>query len=315
MGAAQRRVYGMIHLPSSVAVAPDALGLSVNATVGDLTLGIHFPVAGSVDLWSMAAPEGEGSDAWTEFAAQKDWRWGHQASHQLYWVEQLGVDLLSQTGDGSEVHTTALALEDWLGRFRDWVNARTAFRMIEALRPSHDSLIHVRRPDGQGTYGGGASPLRGSMSPCPGATRIQLTDGIRRASENEGLPIAHQMLQTGWDAAIAGDLRRAVIDSGTAAEVSLASSVAAELSARGLAISASERIIQQANGVVGLVDLYESLGGNLYVSRRRVMDQLAKPRNDAAHGGQAPDKTGVENAMTVATSIVRTATPLPPPTV
>ena len=153
------------------------------------------------------------------------------------------------------------------------------------------------------------------MYSCPGATRIQLTDGIRRASENEGLPIAHQMLQTGWDAAIAGDLRRAVIDSGTAAEVSLASSVAAELSTRGLAISASERIIQQANGVVGLVDLYESLGGNLPVSRRKVMDQLAKPRNDAAHGGQAPDKTGVENAMTVATSIVRTATPLPLPTV
>lgn len=45
------------------------------------------------------------------------------------------------------------------------------------------------------------------------------------------------------------------------------------------------------------------------------MDQLARPRNDAAYGGQAPDEAGVENAMTVATSIVRTATPLPPPTV
>jgi len=122
------------------------------------------------------------------------------------------------------------------------------------------------------------------------------------------------MLQTGWDAARAGDRRRAVIDSGTAAEVSLASCVAVQLWAGGLAISAGERIIQQANGVVGLVDLYESLGGNLPVSKRRVMDQLAKPRNDAAHGGQAPDQTGVENAMTVATSIVRTATPLPPPT-
>ena len=156
--------------------------------------------------------------------------------------------------------------------------------------------------------------MRGFMYPVPGATRIQLADGIRRASEKEGLPIAHQMLQTGWDAARAGDGRRAVIDSGTAAEVSLASCVAVQLGAGGLPISAGERIIQQANGVVGLVDLYESLGGNLPVSKRRVMDQLAKPRNDAAHGGQAPDQTGVENAMTVATSIVRTATPLPPPT-
>jgi hypothetical protein len=182
----------MIHLPSSVAVAPDALGLSVNATVGDLTLGIHFPVAGSVDVW-LAAPEGEGSDVWTEMATQKDRRWGQQASQQLYWVEQLGVDLLSPTGDGAEVHAIAVALEDWLGRFRDWVNARTTIRMIEALRPSHDSLIHVRRPDGQGTYGGGMSPMTAYMFPCPGATRIQLTDGIRRASENEGLPVEHQM--------------------------------------------------------------------------------------------------------------------------
>jgi len=157
--------------------------------------------------------------------------------------------------------------------------------------------------------------MRVSSYSCPGATRIELTDGIRRASENEGLPIEHQMLQSGWDAGVAGDLRRAVIDSGTAAEVSLASFVAAELWARGVPVSAGERIIQQANGVVGLVDLYESLGGNLPVSRRRVMDQLAKPRNDAAHGGQVPDKTAVGNAMTVATSIVRTATPLPPPAV
>ena len=309
----------MIHLPSSVAVAPDALGMSVSAKVGDLELGIHFPIAGPVNTlpWMhITAPQRGGSDVWTDMATQNDWAWGRLSGKQ-YWVESVGVyvDVLLLADDGSEVHLVAARLEDWLDRFRDWVNARTAFRMIEALRPSHGSLIRVRRPEGQGMYGGGASPLKGSMYSCPGATRIQLTDGIRRASENEGLPIAHQMLQTGWDAAVAGDLRRAVIDSGTAAEVSLASFVAAELSTRGLAISAGERIIQQANGVVGLFDLYESLGGNLPVSRRRVMDQLAKPRNDAAHGGHAPDKIGVGNAMTVATSIVRTATPLPPPTV
>ena len=39
----------MIHLPSSVAVAPDALGMSVSAKVGDLELGIHFPIAGPVN--------------------------------------------------------------------------------------------------------------------------------------------------------------------------------------------------------------------------------------------------------------------------
>ena len=70
--------------------------------------------------------------------------------------------------------------------------------------------------------------MRVSSYSCPGATRIELTDGIRRASENDGLPLAHQMLQTGWDATLAGDLRRAVIDTGTAAEVSLASFVAAD---------------------------------------------------------------------------------------
>jgi len=308
----------MIHLPSSVAIAPDALGMSVNAKVGDLELGIHFPLADPLTtlpfLQPMAAPEGEGSDAWIGMATGNHWAWG-VLSDQKYWVEHLGVDVLLSDDDGSEVHAVAAPLEHWLDRFRDWVNARTASRMIQTLRPSHDSLICVRRADGSGTYKGSGSPLMFHSHSCPGATRIQLADAIHRASKNEDLPVAHQMLQTGWDAAIAGDLRRAVIDSGTAAEVSLASSVAAGLSARGLAISASERIIQQANGVVGLVDLYESLGGNLYVSRRRVMDQLAKPRNDAAHGGQAPDKTGVENAMTVATSIVRTATPLPPPTV
>jgi hypothetical protein len=55
------------------------------------------------------------------------------------------------------------------------------------------------------------------------------------------------------------------------------------------------------------------MAGQSTVSRGRVLDQLASPRNRAAHGGEQPDETIAQRALETAGQLVYEAIPLPPP--
>jgi hypothetical protein len=104
-----------------------------------------------------------------------------------------------------------------------------------------------------------------------------------------------------------------VIDAGTSAEVALAAAIRDHLTERGVAPKFQASAIKGANGLVGLYDLVESIGGAPAVSRARVAHRLAAKRNDAAHSGAEPTRSETVEAIEIASTLVEGARPLPQP--
>jgi hypothetical protein len=80
------------------------------------------------------------------------------------------------------------------------------------------------------------------------------------------------------------DLRLRIIDVATAVEVALSRALDRRLS--GQPKVARHRITTMANGVVGLIDLLESIDGTQHSRRNLVAHRIAGPRNLAAHQGK-----------------------------
>ncbi|MGV9563885.1 hypothetical protein [Streptomyces sp. NPDC003480] len=114
-----------------------------------------------------------------------------------------------------------------------------------------------------------------------------------------------------WVAHLEDDTRRAVIDAGTSVEVALSLAIAAQLRTRGNPESFINKIIIKANGMVGLYELWTSLGNPSAVSKSRITKQLAEIRNPAAHGGKAPTAEQAEKAIEIAREIVYEVCPIP----
>jgi len=125
------------------------------------------------------------------------------------------------------------------------------------------------------------------------------------------LPLYRTFLLDARDASSMNDTRRACIDAGTAVEVVLSGSISKELKRLKTSDEFLNRAIVNANGAVGLVRLHSDLGlPNVSVSTRMVMNQLAEPRNQAAHSGSAPSPADANRAIHIAQSIVDAVMPL-----
>src|SRR5690606_21145260 len=114
----------------------------------------------------------------------------------------------------------------------------------------------------------------------------------------------HRLLLDARTAVFEEDTRRAVIDAGTAAEVAVATAIGDRLRKVGLDTETIDTMVSQANGLIGLVDLFGSLRGDLPESRKRVMNELANPRNRAVHGGEQPTPAETTTALRCAASLV-----------
>jgi len=71
--------------------------------------------------------------------------------------------------------------------------------------------------------------------------------------------------------------------------------------------------MKQSSGAVELFRLFVIAGARPALSDSRVMDQLAKPRNDAVHAGSRSTVVDARKAIETATLIVKAAAPLPEP--
>jgi len=89
----------------------------------------------------------------------------------------------------------------------------------------------------------------------------------------------------------------------------------AHLRARGLTGVETERLLRLGPGIAEAFPVYQQLvaAGQSVVSRNRVIDQLAHPRNRAVHAGEHPDQTVAERALQTAARLVGEAVPLPRP--
>jgi hypothetical protein len=107
------------------------------------------------------------------------------------------------------------------------------------------------------------------------------------------------------------DLRLQIIDIATAVEVALSRALDRRLA--GQPKAARDRITTMANGVVGLIDLLESIDGTEHSHRNRVVHRIAGPRNLAAHEGVSPTPDEVNEAWRAAGILLDVYSPMPTP--
>src|SRR5262252_1887576 len=77
----------------------------------------------------------------------------------------------------------------------------------------------------------------------------------------------------------------------------------------------TEQLLRLGSGIAEAFPVYQQLvaAGRSAVSRNRVINQLANPRNRAVHAGEHPDEAEVQRVFETASILVHEAVPLPRP--
>jgi hypothetical protein len=173
-----------------------------------------------------------------------------------------------------------------------------------------------RRPGEGGLAGVGAGgPVPVIIRGQRWATPVEVAASFAAASAGIDVPLAHTILRRSVVEYHAGEHRLCVLDACSAAEVALGTAMTVSLRQHGLADAEREQMLKLASGIAEAFPLYQRLVmmGQSTVSRGRVLDQLASPRNRAAHGGERPDETVAQRALETAGQLVYEAIPLTPP--
>jgi HEPN domain-containing protein len=205
------------------------------------------------------------------------------------------------------------AFGEWLLRAEAWLDAWTGAIRQPVTRIGTPLILAAIRTDDGGLAGvgsGGSVPvvIRGQRW----ATSEEVTAGFGAASSNLDVPLAHTILRRSLVELYAGDYRLCVIDACSAAEIALGAALTAHLKARGLHDAEAEQLLRVGSGIAEAFRAYRQLvaAGQSAVSRNRIIDQLANPRNRAVHAGEHLDKTVAERAIEIAALLVQEAVPL-----
>ncbi|WHM41124.1 hypothetical protein [Streptomyces sp. BPTC-684] len=289
----------------------DALGLVEHVTIGGQKVTLAFPDLGSGGELT-AALDGYGKPIPQQMATFSEGRWGYRSSSRLCYVSRASAVCLLQPqekmSDAADFNALSEAFPRWFRILQEWA-AVWSGEPLRDFDDAHSSAIHIPAGDqhmtGSGALMGtvfiGAQPLN----------RSQLAGALRRASCQEHLPVEHRMLLSAKSAELGGDLRRAVIDAGTAVEVALGAYITDHLSKKRLPADFITEAIKSANGMVALHGLCTNLGAELEVSKNRLRAELAEIRNPAAHTGKIPTAAEARRARTHAETLVRALRPIP----
>lgn len=319
----RRRLDAVLSLPDELFVDLATLGKSVRSRLGGVAVELTFPELDPDDsfhhLGGLCAPHhptmGRPPEILERTAAN---RWGYARNPGVYSVQALRAAFLVSVSSGehpseaAEVNAMALGVPSWFAIVNSWL---CAWLNAPAHQPRNEiggsSLLFVG-PDG--SVGGRGPDIRMTVVSGLAAVSPSL---VRRAFAHGGhgsdLPLEHKLLLDARTQFSDRDHRRAVIDAGTAAEAALAAAITEELRSRNVAAKFRELAIRDASGVVGLLDLYESLGHVVPVSKARTADRLAEKGNRAAHAGREPSTDETFNAIQVASAIVHGCRPLEAP--
>lgn len=200
-------------------------------------------------------------------------------------------------------------VERWLVRLIEWLEVFTDIDAYGAPTRSamgllDTTIVDLDAPDGvyamvtaNAEHGNG-----------PGAVGSKWwREAVARTNRSLPPPTAHVYLRDARANSLHGERRRAVIDACTAAEVAMTTRV---LSKAG-DTEHVRRILRNTRGATELYDLVCALDSPVNgVSRARVMNQLANPRNVAAHEGTPPTPDATRLAYEVALQIVGAYSPV-----
>ncbi len=208
------------------------------------------------------------------------------------------------------------AFGEWLVRAEAWLDAWTGVIRQPVTRIG-TPLVLAALPSGDGGLAG-----VGTGGPVPvvirgqrWATPEEVMAGFAAASSKLDIPLAHTVLRRSLVEFYAGEYRLCVIDACSAVEIALGAAITVHLHAHGLTDAETEQLLRLGSGIAQAFPVYRQLvgTGQSAVSRNRVIDQLADPRNRAVHAGEYPDETVAKRAIETADLLVQEAVPLPRP--
>ena len=308
----RRRFTGIVHFPSALPVGPDALGLAKTVIIGGHRVGLWLPQTDSETMQLNAPSMSEATPLADVLSRSLGSGWGYRSTSKLYYVNHAVASFLLTPTDVMATSEEFRALGDaalqWFEIVRDWAEAWSGIPLREVGR-ARDSVLSI--PTGGGQMAETGTLLGPVFFGAQALTREQVRGAFQRATRNDHLPAEHRLIQSAQVARYEGDLRRAVIDAVSAAEVALGAAITRDMARRRDPSDFIELAIENANGVVGLIKLYSSLGHTPVVSKGKAADQLARVRNLAAHGGHVPTVEQVDVAIKLARDLVRDACPLP----
>jgi hypothetical protein len=328
-----RRIDGIVDLAVPLEVQSDALGGRVPVIIGGYegTIGLPLPPASGIpsagEVAFLQAPS-LGSRPLPELTlyGMRAGRWGYIGSSQGHtFVEavQIRIPLGDPSGTiPAQMHALGRAFDRWFESARDWICAWTGQPRHGEFDRAESHVSATIRVDGKpGLYGSGVTLSRVFFGHQP-ADKDQMMSAFYCASRGYALPLEHALLLRAKSDFADGNFRLAVINACTAAEVSLSAAVKAALNSAAVRDKTVTNIMKQSSGAVELFRLFvitggtatvPITGGTASVSDDRVINELAKPRNEAAHAGGASTKPVAEQAIKIAIAIVKAAAPLPGP--
>ncbi|MEU4315162.1 hypothetical protein [Nocardia sp. NPDC024068] len=127
-----------------------------------------------------------------------------------------------------------------------------------------------------------------------------------QAANGQRPPLEWQLIRDARRSLQHNELRRSVIDAGTAAELALTRLL--DRSLHQLPESVVDALLSKYQMLGQKTQLYRKFGGTLPSNFQQL---LIEPRNRAAHTGAEPSHADAEQALTAATEIVTQASPLP----
>jgi HEPN domain-containing protein len=204
----------------------------------------------------------------------------------------------------------------WLVRAEAWLDVWTG-TILQPVTRVGTPLVRAALPGDDGGLAGVATggPVPVVIRSQRWATPEEVAASFAAASSELDVPLAYTILRRSLVEFHAGEYRLCVIDACSAAEVALDAALTAHLRAHGLTGVETERLLRLGPGIAEAFLVYQQLvaAGQSAVSRNRVIDQLANPRNRAVHAGEHPDETVAVRALEIAARLVGEAVPLPRP--
>lgn len=307
----RRRYSGTASFPWALPVAIDALGLVAPVTIGGHKVTMTFPILGD-NLMLRPSRTDDSRPLPSQLLRAFEGRWGYKSSERSCYVSAASISLLlpssEELHDSEDFRSLSDAFWSWFTTVQEWAAAWCGIPLGN-FDDSHRSALHIAV--GKEYLTSSSALMRTLFIESSPLSRIQLINILRRASRGERLPTEHQLLLSAADAQLDKNLRRAVIDAATAAEVALASYITDALVDRGLEQGFIDEMVKDVNGIANLHALCTRLGGSPGISKNKLTQELANVRNLAAHAGRIPTLQEATVAREHAITIVRALRPLP----
>jgi hypothetical protein len=199
----------------------------------------------------------------------------------------------------------AAQLGAWLSRVRDWLAAWSGnLRETVFLEPTPAMRLGQFGGPQKGPIGAGGSNAPVMMLGERTSDSVEVRAAFVAASRDEGLPLPRLLLAEAQVHAVRQHYRQAVISACGAVEVALSESARTAFSRVGRSKKEIDSVLRGVSGVVELYRLNAGRKDGLAVSIAQVIDQLAGPRNRAAHEGEALDKDTGRKAIRTARALL-----------